>query len=91
MKPILNLYANKRQALQAFEKCRAEGKYYKAFSPCMRIETFDSLVYFMYYTSYENARHNELCQVWGEINFFVELPENVRLHYLSRIRWVKPE
>lgn len=85
MKPILNLYNTLFDAKYAFEQYHGTGL--KNFRELV-VREDNIIIHFIHYKSYEDARVNELCSQWGEINFFVDLPENVKNHYLSRIRWV---
>lgn len=86
MKPILNLYTSRHEAIDAFNMASLEDKSIVRYRE-MRIDTESTMTYFKWYSSYEEARVNELCAQWGEINFFVDLPIEVKSHFLSRIRW----
>ena len=89
MKPILNLYKDRFSRDRAFDTAysRAGKEAIVRVRDC-EIRTKEAWVYYRWYDTFQRARENELCQQWGGINFFVDLPENVKNHYLSRIRWV---
>lgn len=88
LKPVLNLYRSNAAAKLAFEAACMGLKHGDVYNPRDRvIKTTYEVIHF---DSFDKYRKDSLYYTWGEINFFAELPANVKCRYLARIKWVVP-
>ena len=89
MKVILNLYKTSIEAKEAFmdfTKTNNEVVTCASFRD-LSLRTFDSYIKFTYYNSnVPSSQQDTICGQYSEINFYVDLPEQVKNHFLSRIR-----
>jgi hypothetical protein len=91
MKPILHLYESRERCITAFHESLDSNKNNVTLVKFrdLMYYTEESIVYFKYFKDYSYAKANELSSQWGEIYFYLDLPLNIKNHYLSRIRWIK--
>ena len=86
---ILNLYSSASDAKIAFNKYvqQNNNEVTCASFRDLSLRTFNSCIKFTYYNSGVCSGQLEgICGQYSEINFYVDLPENVKNHYLSRVR-----
>ena len=85
MKVILNLYSSLSEAKTAFDKYiqQNNNEVTCASFRNLSLRTFESYIKFSYFKDYDIAYQGEQ---YSEINFYVDLTEQVKNHYLSRIR-----
>lgn len=89
MRVILNLYPSVVEAKIAFNKYvqQNNNEVTCASFRDLSLRTFESCIKFTYYNSNVPSGQQEgICGQYSEINFYVDLPENVKNHYLSRVR-----
>lgn len=87
MKHILNLYSSRKEAFEAFNSDTINRHNIKVIARDLLVQSnSENITIYRWFTTYAEARVTVLCGVYQEINFFCELPEKVKLHFLSRIR-----
>jgi hypothetical protein len=89
MKIILNLYSSFPEAKTAFDKYvqQNSNEVTCASFRDLSLRTFGSYIKFSYYkNNLCSGQQDGICGQYSEINFYVDLPEQVKNHYLSRIR-----
>lgn len=90
MKVILNLYPSVDEAKLAFNNYIKTNKGITSSSfRDLSLRTLNSYIKFSFYNStLSSGQQDAICGQYSEINFYVDLPEQVKNHYLSRIRFV---
>lgn len=86
---ILNLYSSVSEAEMAFNKYvqQNNNEVTCASFRDLSLRTFNSYIKFTYYNSnYSSGLQDGIYGQYSEINFHLELPQNVKNHYLSRVR-----
>lgn len=88
MKVILNLYSSLSEAKTAFDKYiqQNNNEVTCASFRNLSLRTFESYIKFSYFKDYNTAYQDDISGQYSDINFYVDLPEQVKNHYLSRIR-----
>lgn len=88
-KPILHLYGSKEETTTAFHDFIEKHKQYveKVYYRDLVVICEDSTNCFVIYKDHVTSRQNELNAQWYDIKFNLDLPEDVKNHFLSRIRW----
>lgn len=84
---VLNLYGSRDEALKAFNLGLETIDYESSLRRDLVIRTTDKTILYRYYVDYQTARMMLLGYYYQKINFYCELPESVKLHFMSRIRW----
>lgn len=89
MKVILNLYSSLSEVKTAFNDYvqQNNNEVTCASFRDLSLRTFESYIKFSYYKDHlPSGQQDDISGQYSEINFYVVLPEQVKNHYLSRIR-----
>jgi len=85
---VLNLFATKEESRAAFDIASKLQTCIRFYLRDLYVETENTVEWFRNYTTYEDSRLGLLGHQFCEINLNLDLPDNVKNHFRSRIRCI---